>query len=99
MSPCLADETTPEAPQADRRLRAIRTDRLAARTCCICSPYQRTWRESLSMHALQGEKSIRFRDTLHPARVARPAPALRRDPVDVLGWVLDVTGFAVHAIL
>ena len=32
-------------------------------------------------------------------RVIRPAAAFRRDPVDVLGGVLDVAGFAVDAVL
>ena len=34
----------------------------------------------------------------HP-RVIRPTATLRRDPDDVLGRVLDIAGFAMHAIL
>ena len=31
--------------------------------------------------------------------ISRPATALGRGPVDVLGWVFDVAGFAVNAVL
>ena len=32
-------------------------------------------------------------------RVIRPAAAFRRHPVDVLGGILDIAGFAVDAVL
>ena len=35
---------------------------------------------------------------LHP-RVVRPAAALRRHPIDILGRVLDIAGLAVQAVL
>ena len=40
----------------------------------------------------------RFAQSLH-ARVIGPTTAFRRDPHDVLGWVFDVAGLAVHAVL
>ena len=36
---------------------------------------------------------------LHSPYVSRPATALGRDPHDILARVLDVAGFAMHAIL
>src|ERR1017187_3497411 len=41
----------------------------------------------------------RYAIGLHPARITGSAAALRRYPVDVLGGILDVTGFAMHAVL
>ena len=35
----------------------------------------------------------------HAANVIRPAAAFRRAPINILRWVLDVAGFAMHAIL
>lgn len=57
----------------------------------------------LQANALQKKKSLQMRlfleeEDLHAA-VVWPAAALRRDPHNVLGRVLDVAGLAVHAVL
>src|SRR4051794_3232085 len=41
----------------------------------------------------------RYATRSHPSRVTGPSAALRRHPVDVLRRVLDVAGFAMHAVL
>src|SRR5471032_2300546 len=32
-------------------------------------------------------------------RIVRAAATFRRHPDDVLGWILDIAGFAMHAVL
>ena len=54
------------------------------------------------MHAMGGvvEAGTSFAGSHTPtADIVGPAAALGRDPVDVLGRVLDVAGLAVHAVL
>ena len=65
------------------------------------------WFRRSGRHRRSGRRSERRRDVeiesvsfdvLH-RRIVRPAAAFRRDPIDVLSWVLDVAGFAVYTVL
>ena len=47
---------------------------------------------------VKGPANRRASDRLH-VRVVGPVATLRDGPSDVLAWVFDVAGFAVHAVL
>src|SRR6476469_4221272 len=47
---------------------------------------------------LRSSATVFIAGLLSHVRVVRSSPALRNDPLDVLAWILDVAGLAMHAV-